>query len=985
MSRRSICWLTLLSVMALAGANAFGFSAGIDPSLMGWWKLEEGSGNVANDSSGNNNNGTVNGNPAWVAAGKIGGCIDFDGTNDYIDCGNSASLSPTDGITLAVWLKTPGMTTTWAVFISKGDTGSSFRLGRNGTGTSVHFGLNGVTASGNPWFDGTRNVSDNEWHHVAGTYDGTTMRLWVDGTQDTTLAATGKITVSSTRVYISENADSAGRYFKGMMDDVRVYNRALTQDELAQVMVGSTSVTATKPDPSDGETDVARDAALSWVAGPFGVTRDIYFGSNFDDVNNATTGSPLLASASQSALTFDPAGVFAYGQTYYWRVDEVNGTPDKTVYKGSTWSFTAEPYGYPVKPAKATASSSMASTMGPDKTIDGSGLDSLDQHGTSATAMWMSKKNQTPIWIQYEFDKAYKLYQMWVWNSNQAIETVVGFGAKDVTVETSLDGTTWTALAGVAPFEQATGEPNYVHNTTVDFGGLEAKFVKLTIANNWADSTKQSSLGEVRFFYVPVKAFYPAPVSGASDIAVDASLNWRPGRLAGQHKVYVSADANAVANGTAPVQTVSDHKLALAPLGLTFGKTYYWRVDEVNDAVTPSSFEGDVWSFTTIGYAVVEDFESYNDVCKRIFFGWIDGYGHNGSTDCGIAPSLGNATGSTVGNVNPPFAEGTIIHGGGQSMPMAFDNTKSPFYSEAQTEWAQPQAWTNNGVANLVLYVRGQAPAFLETSPGTILMNGAGTDVWDAADQFRFVYKSLKGNGSIIAKVESIGRAHEWSKAGVMIRESTSSGSTHAFNAATPTATHGISFQRRITPDTATNANTDVADTALPQWVKVTRNGSTFTAQYSADGKAWTDVVTTAPVTIDMANDVLIGLAVSSHVAGTATGAKFSNVTTTGNVSGSWQTAEIGATQVAGNTPESFYVMVQDSAGKSKVVSNPDPSIIATGSWQEWSIPLSEFSSAGLNLGSIKKLVIGVGDRNSPKAGGSGSLYIDDIRLTPAQ
>ena len=75
--------------------------------------------------------------------------------------------------------------------------------------------------------------------------------------------------------------------------------------------------------------------------------------------------------------------------------------------------------------------------MGPEKTIDGSGLDAQDQHSVSASQMWLSKKGQSPIWIQYEFDKVYKLYQMWVWNSNQAIEPFVGFGAKDVTIETS--------------------------------------------------------------------------------------------------------------------------------------------------------------------------------------------------------------------------------------------------------------------------------------------------------------------------------------------------------------------------------------------------------------------------------------------------------------------------------------------------------------------------------------------------------------------
>ncbi len=738
--------------------------------------------------------------------------------------------------------------------------------------------------------------------------------------------------------------------------------------------------TAQNPSPKTNAVDVPRDATLSWKAGPFVGTHNVYFGTASDDVNNATLSSPasLLVSRGQADAAYTPASILDFGQTYYWRVDEVNASADATVYKGDLWSFTTETYGYPIRPIKATASSVFASTMGPDKTIDGSGLDALDQHGVAASQMWLSKKNISPVWIQYEFDKAYKLYQMWVWNSNQAVEPISGFGAKEVKVETSTDGTTWTALAGVPEFADATGEPNYVHNTTVDFGGVEAKYVKLTIATNWADGTKQAGLAEVRFFYLPVKAFSPTPADAATGVARNAVLNWRPGRLAAKHQVYLGTDASALPL----VGTVTPHSLNLDSLGLLYGKTYYWRVDEANDAASPAVWQGDLWSFTTIGYAVVDDFEAYDDACSRIFFSWKDGFGYSASPDCGVAGSAGNQTGSTVGNINPPFAEKTIIHGGNKSMPMPYDNTKAPFYSEAEREFATPQVWTTGGLSTLQIFVRGDAPSFLEISPGTILMNGTGTDVWDASDQFRFVYKTLKGNGSIVAKVESVGNTHEWAKAGVMIRETASSGSTHAFTAATPNAAHGVSFQRRLDTDMATNASTDVANMPMPQWVKVTRNGSTFTSQYSADGKTWTDVLA-GGVTINMANDVMIGLAVTSHAAGAVCGATFSNVSTTGTVSASWQVVDIGAAQTGGNSPESFYVAVQDSAGKVKAVTNPDTTVIATGSWQQWNIPLSQFSSAGVNVGSIKKIMVGVGDRTSPKAGGAGKVYIDDILLVP--
>ena len=84
----------------------------------------------------------------------------------------------------------------------------------------------------------------------------------------------------------------------------------------------------------------------------------------------------------------------------------------------------------------------------------------------------------------------------------------------------------------------------------------------------------------------------------------------------------------------------------------------------------------------------------------------------------------------------------------------------------------------------------------------------------------------------------------------------------------------------------------------------------------------------------------------------------------------------------AGNAPEAFYVSVEDSAKHLKVVSNPDTILISTGAWEQWQIPLNTFTSAGVNLGSVKKVIIGVGDRNNPKVGGVGKLYIDDIRVT---
>ena len=104
-----------------------------------------------------------------------------------------------------------------------------------------------------------------------------------------------------------------------------------------------------------------------------------------------------------------------------------------------------------------TASGSNAPEMGPEKTVDGSGLNELGQHSTMASDMWLSAAG-VEHWIQYALPKPLKLHEMWVWNSNQMIENFVGLGAKDVSIETSEDGVAWTVLEGVPEFAQASGK-----------------------------------------------------------------------------------------------------------------------------------------------------------------------------------------------------------------------------------------------------------------------------------------------------------------------------------------------------------------------------------------------------------------------------------------------------------------------------------------------------------------------------------------------
>jgi regulation of enolase protein 1 (concanavalin A-like superfamily) len=708
--------------------------------------------------------------------------------------------------------------------------------------------------------------------------------------------------------------------------------------------------TAKNPSPADKAQDVPRDVILGWTPAPLAATHNVYFGTGPDDLVPAAEG--------QDANTFDP-GLLEFGATYYWRVDEVNSPPDSTVFEGSVWSFTVEPASYPIQGVTATASSSSVQ-MGPEKTIDGSGLNNLDQHSMDGPQMWLSGPDEPqPAWIQYEFDAAYKLDQLLVWNSNQVLESVLGFGARSVTIEYSTDAAAWTTL-GDFEFARAPGADTYAANTTVDFAGAVAKYVRLTINSNWGGVIAQYGLSEVRFFYLPVLPREPIPAVAQTDVEIDAVLNWRAGREAASHQVYFGADQQAVANGTVSVNTVTDNHFA--PGALVFGTTYYWKVAEVNDVETPSVWEGDLWSFTTKEYLIVDDIESYDDDDNRIYDTWIDGFADNSS-------------GSIIGYMEAPFAERAIVHGGKQSMPFEYNNVNPPFYSEAVREFAPVQDWTVNGADTLSLWVRGNPAAFVEDA-GVITMGGAGHDIWDAADDFRFAHKSLTGNGSVVVKVESLTNTNGWAKAGVMIRQSLDADSKFVYFIVS--YSNGVSLGWR--PQVAsTCSSVNQAGIPAPQWVKLTRAGDAFTAQYSADGNTWIDLKnadgTIATTTVAMTNPVYVGLCVTSHNRNATTTAVMSGAATTGTVSGSWQVTAIGDDPQPANAPADLYVTIQDSAGKSATAVNP--TAVTSGVWTQWKIPVSGLT--GVNLKAVKKMYIGAGSKTSPAKGGGGMLHIDDI------
>ncbi|UCC97845.1 MAG: discoidin domain-containing protein [Phycisphaerales bacterium] len=692
MCKELICVASLVVVLSLAGSTS--------ADLVAHWKFDDGSGTTAVDSSGNGYHAILVDNPEWVP-GKIGPfALNLEAGGYGGIRGMFYQSSGIPEVTVCAWIRTSSGS---GQFIASFDRNEYWRLALSTESAATgQVGWHVRTDAGQSDYASGAPLNDGQWHHVCGVFDNGTSTIYIDGEPEPSTQLGSTMGRNTLRYgYIGKNSEAAvenqagptGNPLDGDLDDLRIYDHALTQAEIRQAMKGLPPGVATDPSPGDEATDVPREVVLSWKPGEFAPAVNghrVYFGESFNDVNDGIGGTTVSTTSYALPERLD------LETTYYWRVDEVNAPPDSAVHKGEIWYFTTELVAYPLDGAKitATASSSGQAELGPQNTINGSGLDEKNLHSTVADDMWLSGNELAGAWIQYEFDKVHKLHEMWVWNANQSFEGLFGFGFKDVTVEYSANGVDWTALAGISEFARAPGTVGYAHNTTVDFGGAAAKYVKLTAASNWGGILPQYGLSEVRFFAVPVSARKPSPESGAADMAVDGTLSWRPGRGAATHDVYLSTDEQAVIDGTAPAVTVPDASYS-SPLDLA--STYYWRIDEVNEAETPTTWQGDVWDFATQESIVVEDFEDYNDYPPHeIYTTWLDGYENP-------------ANGSQVGYLMPPIAETGTVHGGEQSMPLLYSNTGGAAYSETERTFAVPQDWTKHGIQTLVLYFHGTA------------------------------------------------------------------------------------------------------------------------------------------------------------------------------------------------------------------------------------------------------------------------------------
>ncbi|MDH4240880.1 MAG: LamG domain-containing protein, partial [Phycisphaerae bacterium] len=339
-----ICFVLALFLSSTAKAA--------DPDLLVWYKFDETAGNTAKDSSNFGNDGVLMGDPQWTALGQLGGALDFDGAGDYVeDADGENYLNGLSALTVSAWIKSRSASTDRGFLIGMqpddGDTSITMRYdsaGATGGGTNVLKMAVSTTgdAGDGQQLESSNNSQTTDWCHVCMTWaEDTQIKFYINGVLDTPTAfqalpvTTGTTSQNTTFIVGRGGKDNtvATEGWDGLIDDVRIYKRVLTQGEIEDVRDGKGANEPGSPDPADGAIDVPVDANLSWTRGQGALQDEVYFGTDAGALSKVTT----IQNLPPFPPTWNPPGDLVASTTYYWEIVEVNGV---NRWPGGVWEFT---------------------------------------------------------------------------------------------------------------------------------------------------------------------------------------------------------------------------------------------------------------------------------------------------------------------------------------------------------------------------------------------------------------------------------------------------------------------------------------------------------------------------------------------------------------------------------------------------------------------------------------------------------------------
>jgi len=456
---------------------------------------------------------------------------------------------------------------------------------------------------------------------------------------------------------------------------------------------------AKDPSPESGAMHPDTWVTISWKPGDFAVSHDVYFGENFDDVNDGTGETFRGNQATANYIVGFPGFAFpdglVPGTTYYWRIDEVNDLDPNSPWRGDVWSFKVPP----------------KTAYNPNPP------DGAEQVDPDAKLSWTE-----------------------------------GFGSKLHTVYFGDNFDDVNNAAGGLPQGTTTYTPGPLKLAKTYYWRVDEFDAIATYKGHVWSFTTEGAVGN------------PDPANGAVDIKQTQIITFSPSVFAASHQLYFGTDKDAVKNA----DTGSPEYKGTRDLGaqsydpgiLELDTTYYWRVDEVNNASPDSPWPGILWSFTTAGFLVVDDFEGYDSGDNQIWYTWKDGLGYAAH---GNEPAYaGNGTGSAVGDESTAsFTEETIVHGGSQSMPFWYDNSILR-YSEVEKTLTYPRDWTEEGVGILSIWFRGNSdnaaePMYVALNGSAVVThdnpNAAQIDTWT---QWNINLQAFADQGVNLANVNTI-------------------------------------------------------------------------------------------------------------------------------------------------------------------------------------------------------------------------------------
>ena len=516
---------------------------------------------------------------------------------------------------------------------------------------------------------------------------------------------------------------------------------------------------AYEPWPADEQTAVVVDQVLSWTPGCSTLSHDVYVGTSLSAVTNATTTSHHnVEYANVDVNSFDPAGDFDYFTTYYWRVDEVAESETR---KGDIWQFrtrvfiedpnfvawykldeTEDVNAYDSSGYEHHAYVDGPPNWDPEDGEYGGSLVFNDDTDVECPAAVLGKLNDQitiSVWLKDAYRAGsdnlvfgaesgdYRLLAAVVESSDpeqvlwQAgdINDVVRWDLGGIDASELEGWHHWVFIKSENPneisiyFDGELGDSNsVVSKTLVNLRDKQLRFgVGRGQSNTFIGKIDDAKVFDRALSAYEVKVLYrggdlaqawsPNPYGGQTGVPRDVILSWKPGDYAVSHDVYFGAnfdDVNEGAGDTFKGNQALDANSYDPPGDLELGQTYYWRIDEVNDANDDSPWKGRVWRFTVANFLVVDDMESYDPSVNRIGDTWLDGW----VNWTGSEVSLGSVAAS------PP----SPVNGGDQSMIYAYDNGDSlgdglEYYSEIERTFDTPQDWTEADVKILTLYFYG--------------------------------------------------------------------------------------------------------------------------------------------------------------------------------------------------------------------------------------------------------------------------------------